>query len=172
MSSTPTNTEHEVKMVDIIVSKGNKIGDILYANPIFFKLAGYTKAELIEQPHSIIRHPDMPKIIFKFLWNNLKEGNRVKAFVKNLSKDGGFYWVFANVHIANNPDGSFRNYISTRKAMSLQAREIIEPLYQTLLEAEKEGGIEASLPILEKFLAEKGASLSSFNDAMEKLQES
>lgn len=122
MSITPTNTEHEVKAVDIIVSKGNAEGDIVYANPIFFKFAGYTKAELIDKPHSIIRHPDMPKIIFKFLWDNLKEGNRVKAFVKNLSKDGGFYWVFANVHVAYNPDGSLRNYISTRKAMSSQAR--------------------------------------------------
>jgi len=172
MSITPTNTEHEVKAVDIIVSKGNAQGDIIYANPIFFKLARYTKAELIEQPHSIIRHPDMPKIIFKFLWDNLKEGNSVKAFVKNLSKDGGFYWVFANVHVANNPDGSFRNYISTRKAMTTSARAIIEPLYHSLLEVEKLGGVDASLALLEAFLSENNASLSTFNEAMEKIQKS
>jgi len=171
MSITPTNTEHEVKAVDIIVSKGNARGDIIYANPIFFKLAGYTKAELIDQPHSIIRHPDMPKIIFKFLWDNLKEGKRVKAFVKNLSKDGGFYWVFANVHVTHNPDGSFRNYISTRKPMSSSAREVIEALYADLLKAEGES-LEASNKLLEVFLAEKGATLSTFNEVMEKLQES
>jgi PAS domain S-box-containing protein len=172
MSIFPTNVEHKVKAVDIIVSKGNVQGDIIYANPIFCKLSGYTKAELIEQPHSIIRHPDMPKIIFKFLWDNLKEGNTVKAFVKNLSKDGGFYWGFANVHVANNPDGSFRNYISTRNAMSSGARAIIEPLYQSLLDAEQAGGVEASLAILEAFLSQNNASLSTFNEAMKKIQES
>jgi hypothetical protein len=135
-------------------------------------LAGYTKAELIDQPHSLIRHPDMPQIIFKFLWTNLKEGKRVKAFVKNLAKDGGFYWVFANVHVANNPDGSFRNYISTRNAMSLTARTVIEPLYHSLIEAEKTGGMEASLPILETFLANNPSSLSAFNETMQKIQES
>jgi PAS domain S-box-containing protein len=170
MSVTPTDIEHEVKSVDIVVSKGNEAGDITYANQIFFKLAGYTQGELLYKPHSIIRHPDMPKIVFKFLWDNLKEGKDVKAFVKNLSKDGGFYWVFAHIRVAKNPDGSFRNYVSTRRGMSQNARAYIEPLYKELLEAEKSGGIEASLPILEDFLKENGASLATFNDAMQKLQ--
>jgi PAS domain S-box-containing protein len=172
MGVTPTDIEHEVKSVDIVVSKGDENGDITYANPIFFKLAGYTQGELLEQPHSIIRHPDMPKIIFKFLWGNLKEGNDVKAFVKNLSKDGGFYWVFAHVRVAMNPDGSFRNYVSTRKSMSVKAREVIEPLYKQLLEAENIGGVEESTKLLEAFLQENGASLATFNDAMQKIQNS
>ncbi len=172
MSATPTDIEKEVTSVDIIVSKGDEKGDITYANPIFFKLAGYTQAELLEQPHSIIRHPDMPKIIFKFLWDNIKAGKDVKAFVKNLCKDGGFYWVFAHVRVAKNPDGSFRNYVSTRRAMSKSARAVIEPLYKELLDAEAEGGMDASLPILESFLKENGASLDTFNDAMQKIQNS
>jgi len=172
MGITPTDIEHEVKTVDIVVSKGNEKGDITYANLIFFKLAGYTQAELLEQPHSIIRHPDMPKIIFKYLWDTLKSGNDVKAFVKNLSKDGGFYWVFAHVRVAKNPDGSFRNYVSTRKGMSAGARAVIEPLYKELLAAEVSGGVEASLPILETFLKDNGASLATFNDAMQKIQNS
>ena len=172
MSITPTDVEHPVTSVDIIVSKGDEKGDITYANPIFFKLAGYTQAELLEKPHSLIRHPDMPKIIFKYLWDNLKAGNDVKAFVKNLRKDGGFYWVFAHVRVATNPDGSFRNYVSTRKAMSSSARAVIEPLYKELLAAEQSGGMEASLPVLEAFLKENGASLDTFNDAMQKIQNS
>jgi PAS domain S-box-containing protein len=172
MSATPTNEEHPVTNVDIIVSKGDEKGDITYANPIFFKLAGYTQAELLEQPHSIIRHPDMPKIIFKYLWDTIQAGNDVKAFVKNLCKDGGFYWVFAHVRVATNPDGSFRNYVSTRKGMSAGARAIIEPLYKALSAAEDEGGMDASLALLEAFLKEQGGSLETFNDTMQKIQNS
>lgn len=170
MSVIPTDVEHEVRVVDVIVSKGNEAGDITYANPIFFKLAGYTQGELLDKPHSIIRHPDMPKIIFKFLWDNLKAGKSVNAFVKNLSKDGGFYWVFAQVRVALNPDGSFRNYVSTRKIMTENARKVIEPLYAELLAAEgSDGDMDASLKILESFLADNGASLETFNDAMLKI---
>jgi PAS domain S-box-containing protein len=172
MSITPTNEEHPVTNVDIIVSKGDEKGDITYANPIFFKLAGYTQAELLEKPHSLIRHPDMPKIIFKYLWDTLQAGSDVKAFVKNLCKDGGFYWVFAHVRVATNPDGSFRNYVSTRKGMSAGARAIIEPLYKELRAAEDDGGMDASLPILEAFLKENGGSLATFNDTMQKIQNS
>lgn len=172
MGITPTEVEHEVTSVDIIVSKGDEKGDITYANPIFFKLAGYTQAELLEQPHSIIRHPDMPKIIFKYLWDTIQSGTDVKAFVKNLCKDGGFYWVIAHVRVATNPDGSFRNYVSTRKGMSVSARTTIEPLYKALQEAEEKGGMEASLPLLEAFLKDNGASLDTFNDAMQKIQNS
>jgi len=172
MGITPTNVEHPVTNVDIIVSKGDEKGDITYANPIFFKLAGYTQAELLEQPHSIIRHPDMPKIIFKYLWDTIKAGNDVKAFVKNLCKDGAFYWVFAHVRVATNPDGSFRNYVSTRRGMSAGARAIIEPLYKELRAAEDDGGMDASLPILEAFLKEQGGRLATFNDTMQKIQNS
>ncbi len=161
--------EHEVRNIDIIVSKGNEAGDITYANPIFLKLSGYTQGELLDKPHAILRHPDMPKLIFKYLWDNLKAGNDVHAFVKNLSKDGGYYWVLAHVRVAKNPDGSFRNYVSTRKQMSEEAKAIIEPLYAKMLEAEKETGINGSLEILESFLADNGASLATFNDAMQKI---
>ena len=172
MSATPTNVEHPVTNVDIIVSKGDEKGDITYANPIFFKLAGYTQAELLEKPHSIVRHPDMPKIIFKYLWDTIKAGNDVKAFVKNLCKDGGFYWVFAHVRVATNPDKSFRNYVSTRKGMSASARAVIEPLYKALHAAEDEGGIDASLSLLEAFLKDNGGSLETFSDTMQKIQNS
>ncbi|HIP61492.1 MAG TPA: PAS domain S-box protein [Sulfurovum sp.] len=170
MDIVATNTEHEVRNIDIIVSKGNEAGDITYANPIFVKLSGYTQGELLERPHSIIRHSDMPKIVFKFLWDNLKEGKDVHAFVKNLSKDGGFYWVLAHVRVATNPDGSFRNYVSTRKGMTEGAKVIIEPLYKQLLKAEGENGdMDLSLQVLKNFLADNGASLDTFNDAMIKI---
>ncbi len=172
MGITPTDRETEVRGIDIIVSKGDETGKITYANPIFFKIAGYTQSELMNQPHSIIRHPDMPRVVFKVLWDNLKSGNDTHAFVKNLTKDGNFYWVYAHVRVASNPDGSFRNYVSTRKTMSAAARVAIEPLYAELLEVQNADGIDASLSKLEEFLASKGETLATFNDAMIKLQNS
>jgi len=172
MHITPTNIEHELSGSDIIVSKSDAKGDITYANPIFMKLAHYSKPELLEKPHSIIRHPDMPKIVFKFLWDNIEEGKEVYAFVKNLAKDGGFYWVFAHVKRSSNVDGSFRNYVSIRKRASIKAREVIEPFYKELLEEEKKGGMDASLIYLESFLQKNGASLDTFNKTMQTLQES
>ncbi len=171
MGIIPTDVENEVRAIDIIVSKGDENGDITYANPIFFKIAGYEQGEMLYKPHSIIRHPDMPKIIFEILWKNIKAGNEVHTFVKNLSKDGSFYWVYAHVRVAKNPDGSFRNYVSTRKTMSKKAREIIEPLYAKLLEAEKSGE-NTPMSVLEEFLTYNGATIDTFNDAMIKLQNS
>jgi PAS domain S-box-containing protein len=163
---TPNQNEIEVKPVDIVVSKADQEGNIEYANPIFYKLSGYSKRELTFAPHSILRHPDMPKIIFKFLWDELKKGNEVHAFVKNMTKNGSFYWVLAYVRPANNPDGSLRNYVSTRKTMNANARNIIEPLYQELLELEKSRGIDASEEKLISILNNR-----SFNDVMLEIQE-
>jgi PAS domain S-box-containing protein len=163
--ATPNNNEIEVKPIDIVVSKADADGDIEYANPIFYKLSGYNKKELTHAPHSILRHPNMPKVVFKYLWDELKKGNEVNAFVKNMTKDGSFYWVFAYVRPALNPDGSLRNYVSTRKTMSNKAREVIEPLYKRLLEIENSDGVETSEKELIAMLNGR-----AFNDVMLELQ--
>jgi len=163
---TPTDIEHEVSSVDIIVSKSDAEGNITYANPIFMKISGYTTGELLDKPHSILRHPDMPKVIFKYLWDNLKEGKNVNAFVKNLCKDGGYYWVLAQIKVSTNPDSSFRNYMSTRKCITQGAKEAISGLYAKLLEIEKSDGVEASEKALMDFLADNGQSTETFNDFM------
>ena len=168
---TPTDVEHEVTPVDMIVSKSDEEGNITYTNPIFMKISGYTKGELLDQPHSILRHPDMPKVIFKYLWENIKEGKEVHAFVKNLCKDGEFYWVLAQVRVAKNPDGSFRNYVSTRKNVLPKAKEAISGLYAKLLEIEKSEGVDASEKALMDFLDENGVTPDTFNDFMHKLNE-
>lgn len=166
---TPTDVEHEVTNVDMIVSKSDAEGRITYTNPIFMKISGYTQGELLDQPHALLRHPDMPSVIFKYLWENIKAGNEIYAYVKNLCKDGGYYLVLAQVRMAKNPDGSFRNYVSTRRLMSPKAREVILPLYAKLLEIEKSDGVEASQKALMDFLAEYGQSLETFNDFMQSL---
>ncbi len=166
---TPTDVEHEVTSVDMIVSKGDAEGNITYTNPIFMKITGYTQGELLDQPHSILRHPDMPKVIFKYLWQNIKEGKEVYAYVKNLCKDGGYYWVLAQVRVAKNPDGSFRNYVSTRRMITPAAKEAISALYANLLKVEQDEGVEASEKALLAYLSENGQTLETFNSFMQSL---
>ena len=166
----PTDVEREVTPVDLIVSKADAEGNITYVNPIFIKISGYTQGELLDKPHAILRHPDMPKVIFKYLWDNIKEGRDVVAYVKNLCKDGSYYWVLATVKMAKNPDGSFRNYMSTRRRASQKAKETIGALYAKLLEIEKNEGVEASEKAFNDFLAEQGISdTESFNSYMQNL---
>ncbi|MBL0721591.1 MAG: PAS domain-containing protein, partial [Sulfurovum sp.] len=121
--------------------------------------------ELIDAPHSRIRHPDMPKLIFGHLWDRAKSGEDVYLFIKNLSKDGSFYWVYAHVRVAKNPDGSFRNYVSTRRTMNPNARPIIEEVYKKLKN-------DDNIEILKEFCESRGESLDKFNDVMIALQDS
>jgi len=165
-----TDIEKEVTSIDLIVSKSDEKGNITYVNPIFMKISGYTQGELYDKPHSILRHPDMPKVIFKYLWENLKDGNDVIAYVKNLCKDGSYYWVLATVKTAKNPDGSFRNYMSTRKCITQNAKETIETLYSKLLDAEKSIGEEASEEMFNTFREDNNLTDSkSFNAFMQNL---
>ena len=168
---TPTDVEREVSSIDMIVSKSDAEGNITYTNPIFMKISGYSQGELLDKPHAILRHPDMPKAIFKYLWDNISEGKEVHAYVKNLCKDGSYYWVLAQVRMAKNPDGSFRNYMSTRRRITDSAKSTMTELYATMLEAEKEGGVDASVEVLEAFLAERGHSLATFNECMKSINQ-
>ncbi len=166
----PTEVEHIVKNVDLIVSKSDEEGNITYVNPVFIKISGYSHASLLEQPHAILRHPDMPKVVFRYLWENIKKGDDVVAFVKNMCADGGFYWVLATVKMAKNQDGSFRNYMSTRRCITDEAKEKISSLYKTLLELEKTQGEDASQKAFDEFLHKNGiVDSESFNKFMKNL---
>ncbi|WP_353662958.1 PAS domain-containing protein [Hydrogenimonas sp. SS33] len=158
----PTGTERFLKEDDFIVSKTDLKGRIIYGNKMFIKISGYSESELLGAPHSILRHPDMPKIVFKLLWDRIQNGEEIFAYVKNLCKDGGFYWVFANVTATPAPDGSTRDYHSVRRKPSAKALEVIPGLYAQLLEAEKSGGMEASGRLLNEILNEKGVSYDEF----------
>ena len=166
----PTDKEQIVKPVDLIVSKSDEEGNITYVNPIFVKISGYSQASLLERSHSILRHPDMPKVIFYYLWENIKKGQEVFAYVKNLCADGSYYWVLANVKMAKNPDGSFRNYMSTRRVISDTAKEKISSFYKQLLEVEKEKGFEASKEVFDQFLEKNNLQdTNAFNIYMKNL---
>lgn len=148
----------EMQKNDFIVSKTDLKGRITYVNKIFMKMAEYTEEELLGKPHSIIRHPDMPKAVFKLLWDKISNKEEIFAYVINKTKKGNAYWVYANVTASLDENGKIIGYYSVRRRPNPKAIEIIKPLYAKMVEAEKTGGMEASSKILTDLLKEKGVS--------------
>ena len=93
----PTGTERTFGEDEIIVTKTDLRGVLTYANDVFLRISALTEDEAIGQPHSLIRHPDMPRAVFKLLWDTLKERKELFAYVVNLASDGAHYWVLAHV---------------------------------------------------------------------------
>lgn len=115
-----------------LVSETDSKGIIRFANDEFCKYAGYSLDELIGQPHSIVRHPDMPKSAFKDLWDTVKNSKRWRGFVKNRTKDGQhYYWVFATVYPFESCDGT-QGYISCRRKISDMEKEKYDKLYKEM----------------------------------------
>lgn len=156
---TPIDKEVSWDKTQVIMSKTNPIGIIEYANETFVDVCGYEDYELMGQPHSIIRHPDMPRVIFKVLWENLKKGNNFHAVVKNLAKSGRFYWVVTDFEIAKDENGVIVNYFARRRSVPQEVISMhIEPLYKKLLQIESASGMEFSEKYLIGFLEEKNRS--------------
>ena len=147
---------------DFIVSKTDTKGRITYCNEIFMDMSGAIESELLGKPHNIIRHQDMPKAVFKLLWERVQNKEEIFAYVKNKSFDGGFYWVYANVTPSFDERGNVIGYYSVRIKPNDKALEIIKPLYQKMLELESSGGIESSMDYLNTVLKEKGESYDEF----------
>ncbi|MCX6073709.1 MAG: PAS domain-containing protein [Campylobacterales bacterium] len=138
-----TFNEHE-----FIVSKTNMSGKITYGNSRFIAISGYKETELLDQPHNILRHPDMPSTIFKYLWDQIKKKEEVFAYVINKTKQNDFYWVMAHVTPSIDNNGSIIGYHSVRRKPTLTALSIIKPLYQSIVAAEKRGGVTEGNAVL------------------------
>lgn len=162
-----TNNEKVLSEDDFIVSKTNTQGKIIYCNEIFAEMAGYSFSELIGANHNLIRHPDMPRLAFKILWEYVQNKKEYFGFVKNLCHDGGYYWVFAYITPDFDLSGNIISYTSVRRKMNDSAKEIVTPLYEKMVAAEQRGGIEASQKILDELLREKGWS---YNELVINLQ--
>lgn len=157
-----TNNEKVLNEDDFIVSKTDIKGKIIYCNEIFAEMAGYSFGELIGANHNLIRHPDMPRLAFKILWEQIQNKKEYFGFVKNLCKDGGYYWVFAYVTPDLDLSGNIISYTSVRRKMNQSAKDVVIQLYQKLLEAERSGGMDASQRMLEELLKKKGWSYNEF----------
>ncbi len=112
-----------------LVSETDEKGIIRFANNDFCQIAGFSLDELMNQPHSMVRHKDMPKVAFKDLWDTVKKGLIWTGYVKNATKDGGYYWVYATVYPFESCDGT-TGYLSCRKKASEEEIEIHEKLYK------------------------------------------
>ena len=159
---TPTSVERQMREDDFIVSKTDLKGRITYGNRIFIEFSGYSEAELLGAQHNIIRHPDMPRAVFKLLWDTIQAKKECNAYVKNMAKDGSFYWVFANVTPNFDNNGNVSGYFSVRRKPKASGVGTVTGLYRAMLQAEQRAGtrdaIAASTRILTDLLAAKGLS--------------
>lgn len=132
----PNDTERFFLPSEIIVSKTDLKGRMTYVNRVFCNIAGYTEAELLGKPHNLIRHPDMPRGVFKLLWERLEAGHEVFAYVKNMCKGGEYYWVLAHVTPTFGASGEIVSYHSNRRVPARESIAAVEAVYRDLLALE------------------------------------
>ncbi len=154
--------ELRMKPGEFIVSKTDLKGNITYGNETFIEMSGYTEKELLNAPHNILRHGDMPKVVFKLLWERILEPEGIYAYVKNKTKNGDYYWVYAYVTPSFDPSGNRIGYYSVRRAPAPKAIAVIEPLYTQLLNAERSGGVGTSEKLLASLLQQQGMTYDQF----------
>jgi PAS domain S-box-containing protein len=164
---SPPGRERLLGPDDLIVSKTDLQGRITYANRTFQRIAGYSESELLGAPHSIVRHPAMPRCVFKLLWDTLQSGNEIFAYVLNLAKSGDHYWVFAHVTPSFDDAGRIVGYHSNRRAPERAAIEKARGLYEVVLAEERlhsspQRQVEAGLALVTKTLADAGVSYDQF----------
>ena len=156
---TPINQEVVWDKTKTIISTTDKFGNITDVNQTFVDVCGYTANALIGKPHNIIRHPDMPKIIFKITWDNILAGRNFHAIIKNLSKSGKYYWVITDFEVGRNIMNEVVSITARRRAIpDYVVTDHIEPLYQTLLKLEKIGDMPLSNRYFKGFLEKQGKS--------------
>jgi len=163
----PSGVERFFDEGDIIVSKTDLKGHITYANKVFLDIASLSEREVIGAPHSLIRHPDMPRCIFKMFWDTLAEGREIFAYVVNMAKNGDHYWVFAHVTPTFGPDGTITGYHSSRRVPEKHVMPKVTDLYSKLLAEEnrhndRKQGMAASIAMLGDLLKTKGVDYDQF----------
>ena len=166
-SVRPTGVERSFSPDEIVATKTDLQGRITYANDVFLRVSAYTEAEMLGQPHNMIRHPDMPRCIFKLLWDTLEARTEIFAYVMNLAGDGAHYWVLAHVTPSYGPAGNVVGYHSSRRVTSPVALNQIRPLYASLRATENgharpADALAASSGQLDTVLAERGMSYEQF----------
>ncbi|QGU32931.1 PAS domain-containing protein [Thermochromatium tepidum] len=157
----PTQNERQFGADEFIVTKTDLKGRITYANRVFMRMADYSESELLGVQHNIVRHPDMPRGAFKHLWDTIQTGREWFGFVKNMSSNGDYYWVFANV-TPDYENGRVVGYFSVRRQAPRAAIDFFVPIYAEMLRIEQKVGpaqaCDASLAWLSQRLTTQGLS--------------
>ncbi|WP_086229755.1 PAS domain-containing protein [Campylobacter devanensis] len=162
------NQQKEIGDEAFITTKTDLKDYITYANSYFLNIVNVKNSDIIGKNHNIVRHPDMPKYVFKLLWDRIKNKQEIFAFVKNITFDGGYYWVFANVTSSLDESGNIIGYYSVRRKANPQAVEKIIPIYQKMLELEKFSGIEASQKYIADLLATHNTTYDRFVNELQR----
>ncbi len=163
----PSGVERTFDADELIVSKTDPKGIIRYANDVFTRISRYSEEQLLGQPHNIIRHPDMPRAVFKLMWDVISSGQEIFAYVVNLAADGAHYWVLAHVTPSFGAGRQIIGYHSNRRLPARSAIAAAESVYATLRAEERRHGrpaeaLEASTALLNKVLTERGQTYDEF----------
>jgi len=160
----PSVIDEEIKVDNnkMLLSITDTKGVITYCNQDFVETCGYEEWELAGSPHNIIRHPDMPRFIFKFMWNRIENKHNIIAIVKNLAKDGRYYWVMTDFVIKEDEQGNITGYKAYRRPAPRKAIEAVIPLYKKLLNIEKAKGMDASQDYLIGYLESLDTTYDDF----------
>lgn len=157
----PSGTERTFADSELIVTKTDPRGIITYANDVFLRMSALTEEQAVGHPHNVIRHPDMPRAVFKLLWDTLKAEQEIFAYVVNLAADGAHYWVFAHVTPSYDAAGRVIGYHSNRRVPSRSSVAAAEDLYGVLRAAERrherpQDAVAAGSAALRQVLDERG----------------
>ncbi|MFI5490917.1 PAS domain-containing protein [Actinoplanes sp. NPDC051859] len=163
----PTGVERTLGDDELIVTKTDQRGVITYVNDTFLRLSALSEAEALGQPHNLIRHPDMPRAVFKLLWDTLAEGQEVFAYVVNLAADGAHYWVLAHVTPSYGVGGALTGYHSFRRRPEPAAVSAITGVYAELRaeeqrHADSPTALQASWDLFQRMLAGRGQTYDEF----------
>lgn len=163
----PTGVERKLGQEELIVSKTDPTGRLTYVNQTLLTISDYTEAELIGQQHNIFRHPEMPRCVFKLLWETIQSGQEIFAYVVNLTKYGDHYWVFAHITPSFDVQGNIVGYHSNRRAPDPAGVRTAAELYRTLLEEEqrytdRRKGMLSATELLQSMLADKQQEYDQF----------
>lgn len=166
--TTLTGVERFFDDDEIIVSKTDTKGRMTYCNDVFLRIAGYSERDCLGEPHSMIRHPHMPRSVFKLLWDTIQDGREIFAYVINRAANGDHYWVLAHVTPSRDGSGNIVGFHSNRRVPDRGIVDgTIAPLYKTLLDEEnkhndRKEGMNAAFDMVVGLLKEKGLEYDEF----------
>lgn len=163
---SPINEEIIIPDDQVLISVTDPKGIIIEANEIFIKISGYSEDELVGSSHNIIRHPDMPKIMFKIVWDHIMDKENVMAVVKNLAKDGKYYWVVTDFVTRVDADRNIINYTAYRRPVHDKVKQAVIPLYKALRAIEDVAGMDAAEKFLNDYFEERDLN---YDDMIEEI---
>ncbi|CAA6801079.1 MAG: Methyl-accepting chemotaxis protein [uncultured Sulfurovum sp.] len=165
--------KHEIKCAtqQVLVSRTDTEGNIVYCNPTFLEVNDFKSSEIIRQPHSIVRHPDMPQTIFRVIWSIIEQGMPIQAVIKNQTNTGEYYWTLMTIKPQKDRDNKIISYVSYGKQAPDKVIEEIEALYRVLSEIEHDIDISAALGFLESHLQEKDMTYAQYMKHLTKNRE-